>query len=159
MELTKTVTNCQVNQDPNKLHEAICRDAANNVDANFVSIWRFDEQLTKIVCLYAMDVSTGETSCGQELMRADFPKYFDTILEETTICAPDACVHYQTNELAEAYFEPNGIVSLLDFIVHQDFKPVGIICCESKGRKRDWSAENVSYLRNLATFTSFKVKV
>jgi len=145
--------------EPADLHQAICLDAAQNVKANFVSIWRFDTDLTKIICLFAIDIRTGETSSGQELMRNDFPRYFEFILQETTICAPNACTHHQTNELCDSYFKPNGIVSLLDFIVHKNFKPVGIICCESKVTVRDWSAENISYLRNLAAYTSFKADV
>ena len=159
MELTKMAINSNEGANTANVYEAMCLDAAKNVEANFVSIWRFDEGLTKIVCLFAIDINTGETSHGQELMRTDFPKYFDCILEETTICAPDACAHHQTAELAEAYFQPNGIISLLDYIVHKNFKPAGIICCESKNTRRDWSVTDISYLRDLAVFASFKANV
>ena len=159
MELTKMAINSSESIEPEDLHRAICLDAAKNVAANFVSIWRFEADLTKIVCLYALDLASGDSSAGQELMRSDFPKYFEFILEETTICAPDACHHHQTSELCDAYFKPNGIVSLLDFIVHKNFKPAGIICCESKNKRRDWSAANISYLRDLATYASFKANV
>jgi len=159
VELTKLAIISDQSTGPAELYEAICLDAAKNVEANFVSIWRFDTALSKIVCLFAIDIETKETSSGQELCRDDFPKYFETILEETTICAPNACTHPVTKELAEVYFKPNRIESLLDFIVHKNFKPVGVICCESKNIRRDWSAADVAYLRKLATYTSFRATV
>ncbi len=142
-----------------ELYRAICQDAAENVDANLVSIWRFDDHLSKITCLFSLDIAKGDSGSGQELLRSDFPRYFETILEEATISAPDACIHSQTKELCKVYFQPNQIVSLLNFIVHRDFKPIGVICCESKGKRRDWSEANRKYLRSLATFASFKTAV
>ena len=99
MELTKSAINSTARAEATNIYEAMCLDAAENVDANFVSIWRFDDTKSKVVCLFAVDIESGETSSGQELLRKDFPRYFGTILEETVICAPDACAHYQTSEL------------------------------------------------------------
>ncbi len=158
MERTRKVAarDCASAKD---IYQAICLDAAENLDANLVSIWRFDENCSKIICLHALDVESGTASAGQELMRDDFPRYFESILEETTISAPDARTHPMTRELTEAYFVPNEIISLLDFIMHSNLKPVGVICCESKRKRRNWSEEDRQYILSLAAYASFQAVV
>ena len=145
--------------DLRAVYQAICEDAAENVEANFVSLWRFDDELTKITCRHAFDAITGETSSGQELFREDFPTYFDVIVQENTVCAPDARTDRITQELSEPYFVPNDVVSLLDFVVHHDFRPVGVICCESKRVRREWSEQDRRYLLKLATLASFQTRI
>jgi len=159
MKHTQKVLASPQGSNNDELHHAICKDAAENLDANLVSIWRFEENNSKIICLHSYDVTTGEISKDQELLREQFPTYFEAILEETTICAPSARTHPLTKELAEAYFVPNEIESLLDFIVHKNFKPIGIICCESKRKRREWSEDDKSYLRSQANYASFRANV
>ncbi|MFT5049146.1 MAG: GAF domain-containing protein [Chlamydiales bacterium] len=129
------------------------------LDADLVSIWKFKDDPDRIECLLALDALTNTVSDGQSLLESDFPVYFKSIVEETTVCAPVATEHPMTRELAEPYFEPNGILSLLDFIVHHDFKPAGIICCESRSKRRDWSQADRDYLLRLATIASFNTRI
>lgn len=138
------------------LLRAVCEDIAENIKANRVSIWRFDENNTKIVCECYMTVDKQEFSEGQTLNASDAPEYFKTILEEKYVEATDARDHSATRELTEIYFEPADIYSLLDFIIHKNFSPVGIICCENAYEKRDWTEEDKSYLRQISTLFSFK---
>lgn len=138
---------------------AVCLDAAERLEADLVSVWRFEKDHQLIRCLCALDALTGAFSRDQELRREDFPTYFAAVIEENIVCAPDARTHPVTQELTAAYFAPNGIVSLLDFIVHHDFHPVGIICCESRTQRRDWSESDRAYLRSLAALASFKTRI
>jgi GAF domain-containing protein len=80
------------------------------------------------------------------------------VFEETFISAPDAHTHPATKGLSEVYFKPNGIQSLLDFIRHKDFKPVGVICCENRSARRDWSEENKNTLRSIAALVSHRFR-
>jgi GAF domain-containing protein len=137
---------------------AVCEDASEHLDADLVSIWRFGEDQQSIHCLCAFDATAKAYSEGQILQRADCPTYFAAIVEETLVCAPNVYTHPLTLELTESYFEPNGILSLLDFIVHHDFVPVGIICCENRRKRRSWSEEDRRYLLTLATLASFKIR-
>lgn len=141
------------------LYQAICADAAEAVDANLVSIWRFEDDFARVTCLHAYDARTGAISAGQVLLREQAPTYFRAILEETTVCAPTARTHPATRELTGCYLEPQGVESLLDIVVHRDFVPVGIICCESKGIRRNWSSKDRNYVLRLATFTSFRAMI
>lgn len=144
--------------DVEPILEAICHDAAENLDADLVSIWLFKQDPERIECQLALDATAGETSTGLVLLESDYPIYFRSILEESTISAPVAATHPMTREFAETYFKPKGIISLLDFIVHRDFQPVGIICCENRSARRDWSEDDKRYLMRLATLASFKTR-
>jgi len=138
--------------------QAACRDVAEHTKANRVSIWRFEENATRIACDCFYEAEGESFSTGQTLTAEDCPKYFKTILREQLIAAPDARNHPVTDELTDSYFLPNDIYSLLDLVIHDDFRPIGVIFCENAGVPRDWSDEDVSYLRQMATFLSFNFK-
>lgn len=140
------------------VYRPICRDIAQNVDANRVSIWRFSEAKDAVHCQCFFDSDTDSFLSGQILTDKEHPAYFQTILTEQFIVAPDARLHSATRELTASYFMPNGIISLLDHIIHRNFQPVGVICCENAYERRDWTEENQSYLRQVATLISFSLE-
>lgn len=80
-------------------------------------------------------------------------------MQENTICAPDARTDPLTRELTASYFEPKGTVSLLDHIVHHELRPVGILCCESRGRRRGWSQADRDDLLEHVTLASFETRI
>ena len=134
--------------------QAVCLDVSEALDADLVSIWFFDDAHSRIDCQSRYDAPTARFSCGQSLLKADYPRYFETVVEYNFIAAPDAQTHPATSELTEGYFIPNEIQSLLDFILHKDCKPIGVICCESRAKRRDWSEKDKSYLRAIASLVS-----
>lgn len=134
------------------MFEAVCRDCAEDVRADLVSIWLFDGPNRRIVrgAVYDSIAGTYEED-GMAIAFDRAPNYFRHIREETLIVAPDACRHPMTSELADSYFRPLGIVSMLDFIIHRPgFEPFGIVCCENRHGQRDWSDEDITYLRRIA---------
>jgi GAF domain-containing protein len=140
--------------------EKVCDYAQQIIpSANLISLWRFTPDRNSIVSLINFDAQSGEYKEGLELRRDDFPKYFENIVEHELIVASDARNHSATRCFNEAYFEPNDIHSLLDFILHKDFAPVGVICCESKGKQVDWTDEDIDNIRMVATMISFFFEV
>lgn len=140
---------------PFQIFQAVCRDVAEKTEANRVSIWHLekDHSCIRCACFYEAD---GEVfSDGQVLYADDHPTYFKSILTEKFIVAPDARDHLATAELTDEYFRPHDIYSLLDFVIHEDFKPSGVICCENSGERREWRDDDVSYLRQISTIISF----
>lgn len=123
--------------------------------ANRVSLWNFNQDKTEISCLMCFDKTSNTFSSQQVLTKADFPKYFETILVEQVILASDARNYSATKCFNESYFEPCDIYSLLDFVLHKDFTPSGILCCESVGKKVNWLSEDVDTLRMLSSMTSY----
>ena len=124
-------------------------------NANRISLWRFEDNDQKITCLMGKDLDSNEFWSGISLYRKDFPAYFESIVENEVINASDARNHSATRCFNDAYFEPNSIYSLLDFILHKDFRPIGVICCERTGSRVEWTANDIDQLRQIATFISF----
>jgi GAF domain-containing protein len=137
------------------IFQAICLDTSQHLDADKTSVWTFDRDLIQIECRCGYDALSKTFSNGQILKRSQYPVYFRSILEDSFVSAPKAQVQVITREFVESYFKPAGIVSLLDFILHDKARPYGVICCENRRAIRDWSEGDQKYLRSIAVLTSF----
>jgi hypothetical protein len=158
LKLTATLTNPRVKVE-DKLKE-ICTITSQLIKgADRVSLWHFSDDFEKIESLICYDTSNGDITKGMTLHRSDFNDYFKGILEQEVINAPEARTHDLTKDFNEAYFDPLNIHSLLDFVLHQDFVPSGIICCESVGKVTHWTDENIESLRHIASSSSMYFKI
>ncbi len=133
---------------------AMCQDASEELGCDLVSIWLFDANKEKITCQASYDRGTGKITSGETLLRRDFPTYFSQLLEETFIKAPLARQHASTRELTSTYFEPHGVVALLDYILHDGATPIGVICCESRTPVREWTDVQTGYLLKLTALAA-----
>lgn len=133
---------------------AMCQDASEELRCDLVSIWLFDAARQKITCQASFDQRTGAISSGEILLRRDFPNYFSNLLEETFIKAPNARQHSSTRELTATYFEPHGVLALLDYILHDGATPIGVICCESRSPVREWTDAQTGYLLKLTALAA-----
>jgi GAF domain-containing protein len=133
---------------------AMCRDASEELECDLVSVWLFDPAKESITCVAALDAATDTISTGGVLLRRNYPTYFSHLLEETFIKAPDARRNQWTRELSADYFEPHGIVSMLDYILHDGSTPLGIICCERREPVEFWSDAQAAYLLKLTALAA-----
>jgi hypothetical protein len=122
--------------------------------ADRVSLWTFQDNFSKIVSSVSYDRISNKYGGNDELKRVDFASYFKAILNNDVINAIDARKDPVTACFKDLYFEPNNIFSLLDFILHNDFQPIGVICCESVGEIYQWNEDDVSSLRRIANASS-----
>lgn len=153
IRLTTTLTNPALTVD--KKLKVICQVTSELVaGADRVSLWSFKENYSKIVSSVSYDRNKNKYGETSELSRNDFGAYFDAIIDNEIVKANDAREHLQTACFKELYFKPNNIYSLLDYILHHNFKPIGVICCESVGRQYDWTDEDVESLRRIARASS-----
>lgn len=88
------------------------------------------------------------------LPREMFRAYFDFVLENKVLSAPNAREDYRTSCFNETYFEPLNIFSLLDYTFHIDLEPVGVICCEHTGEEIIWTDEDANNLTRVCKVTS-----
>ena len=149
IQLNSILTNPSIAQQ--KKLEKICLITAEMIDgADRVSLWTFEHDLTQIRSIICYDGPSGSFSSNAVLRKRDFAPYFDAILNQNVVTAPDAHRHPATACFTEAYFIPNNIVSLLDYVLHQDFQPKGVICCESIGKPTLWKKSDVDMLKKIA---------
>jgi hypothetical protein len=153
LTLTSSLTNPSLTVD--KKLKVICETTAELITgADRVSLWTFKDDYSKIVSSINYDRIKRKYSKAAELCRKDFADYFEAIINNDVIKASDARSDPLTACFKDLYFKPNNIYSLLDFILHHDFKPIGIICCESVGRVYQWSDDDVESLRRIARASS-----
>ncbi|MCC2606825.1 GAF domain-containing protein [Planctobacterium marinum] len=153
-KLNTVLTNPNLSQQE-KLHCVCAVTQALVPGADRVSLWLFDNNQTQITSLICFDALQQQYSSGTVLTRQDFGSYFDAILDREIVNAPDAALDPVTSCFAESYFRPLNIQSLLDYVLHRDFEPRGIICCESVARTVDWTKEDEVTLRKIARACSF----
>jgi len=157
IKLTAKLTNPTVNVQA-KLKE-ICNTTASLINgADRVSLWVFSPDFESIESIICYDSATRSYTSGQILNKSDFNNYFEGILDREVINAPQARTHDVTKCFNETYFEPLNIYSLLDFILHREFVPRGIICCESVGRVMQWSDRDIESLKRIARASSMYFK-
>jgi hypothetical protein len=123
-------------------------------NANRVSLWKFGEDQAYLQCLLCFDQLDNVYSSDQVLKKQDFPEYFAGLISSNCIMASHAREHQITRCFNQDYFIPNQIHSLLDYVLHHDFVPTGVICCESVGRRVEWQEEDLNALRKIATIIS-----
>ncbi|QOL24618.1 GAF domain-containing protein [Thalassotalea sp. LPB0316] len=121
--------------------------------ANRVSLWSLNSTKDRIDCHLLID-KDGNVSQGFSLSKNDFPQYFDAIIKHQVVNACDARNNVATACFNKSYFEPNDIHSLLDYIIHHDFEPVGIICCEATGAVVEWQDSHINALKRVANISS-----
>lgn len=138
----------------------VCQSVHQQIPhANLISLWRFNSDRSSIISLVNYDATSDTFSSNVELKKSDFPSYFQEIVENELIVASEARRHPATRCFKGTYFEPNDIHSLLDFILHKDYSPVGVICCESKGKQANWTQEDIENIRMIAVMISFFFEV
>ncbi|MGK0306628.1 MAG: hypothetical protein ACI8UG_002386 [Gammaproteobacteria bacterium] len=153
IRLTSVLTNPTLAVDK-KLKE-ICNVTSEVVaGADKVSLWTFKDNYSKIVSIVNYQRINNKYGNTVELKREDFGTYFDAIISSEVTRASDAREHPQTACFKDVYFKPNNVYSLLDFILHHNFKPIGIICCESVGKIYQWTEDDVKSLRRIANASS-----
>lgn len=152
-QISATLTNDALAYDE-KL-KVLCKDVLDSISrANRVSFWSFTKDFDAITCLMGYDNVNSEFSSGTVLKQPDFPEYFNAIIKNQIVSAPDARNHPDTRCFNRLYFEPNNIYSLLDYILYDDFTPVGIICCESSANYAQWQADDRQALKRIAVLIS-----
>ncbi len=140
------------------LYEALAKDVLAGLNVDLVTIWEFDEHHNTLECQYSIDRFKKLDLKGFVLRRKDCPIYFKAIIEGVSIRATDVYTDIKTKELIKAYFVPNGIHSLLDYIIYDRENPVGLICCESTTGPREWHDNDVDYVRILTVMAGVELK-
>lgn len=132
----------------------ITEEIARAMDVERVSIWRYDQTRSSIVCQMLFEVAPMRHSSGLEFHGSDHPAYFRAMAQNEIIAADDARSDPRTREFTASYLSPLGITSLLDTPLHVGGVLAGVLCQEHVGPPRTWSPEEKSFATSLANFIS-----
>jgi PAS domain S-box-containing protein len=119
--------------------------AANALDVERLSMWRFDAERASIrsAGLYLRTGSQYET--GAVLRRQDAPSYFEALEHYRVIAAHDATTDLRTCEFLGKYLTPYGIGAMLDVPLRYDNRTVGVLCAEHVGPARTWTLDEQNF--------------
>jgi two-component system cell cycle sensor histidine kinase/response regulator CckA len=127
-----------------------CELATRALRVERAGVWFFVENGAALRCANVFERFRGEHSCGAMLRVAEFPRYFASISIRKSVPAEIAASDPRTAELAEAYLNPLGIVSMLDAGIFLRGELVGVVCNEHVGPPREWTTEDRDFAGSIA---------
>lgn len=133
--------------------------ASKTLNIERTSIWLYDNEEKKIVCMDLYEKSKNVHDNGVELIEDDFPTYFQALRENRVIIANDAHSAPETVEFSEVYLTPLGITSMLDAPVRAGGKVIGVLCCEHIGLKKEWQLDEMNFVSALADTLSLTMEL
>jgi diguanylate cyclase (GGDEF)-like protein/PAS domain S-box-containing protein len=128
--------------------------AIATLDVARSSIWFLAEDGLSLTCADMIDISGKMESRGLVLKAADFPRYFQAILEDRVIAAADAQTDQRTSEFTDGYLIPLGISSMLDAPILFGGRTVGVLCVEHVGLPRGWLRDEQVFTASLGDFVA-----
>jgi len=138
--------------------QSITKIAASALQTERVSVWFFNPDRSQIQCLDLYELSLERHSQAFELLASDYPAYFQALVENRIIVAPDAHQDPRTQEFSAPYLAPLGISSMLEVAIRRDQQVVGVLCCEQVGPKRSWLLEDESFAIAIGNHISLAVE-
>ncbi|MEJ1239614.1 GAF domain-containing protein [Chryseolinea sp. T2] len=148
MELTKNkdIQDGRWHETLEKITSAITRQ----LGVSRASIWQYFGAEKKLHCAKLYSQVKGSFESGQELSARMYPGYFEALTSEETIIAKEALTHPATRELAMEYYRGTGIQSVLQVPYFNEGKIAGVINCEQQHDQKDWTEEDVEFLKACA---------
>jgi GAF domain-containing protein len=138
--------------------EAIAEVASRTLDVDRASVWLYDVDRSRIVCVDLFLLGPGIHERGAVLHAANYPDYFAALDEDRTIAAHDARADHRTREFREGYLEPLGIVSMLDAPIRRPGGVAGVVCLEHVGDPRTWNLEEQNFAGSLADMVALTLE-
>jgi PAS domain S-box-containing protein len=132
----------------------ITETAARVMAVARTSVWVIDDERTRMWCVDEFDATAGRHTCGAELARADYPRYFRALEEDRAICGGDAYADERMAEFVPRYLPAFGIRAMLDAPVRVRGRAVGVVCHEHVGGPRAWTAEEEHFADCLANLVA-----
>ena len=156
--LTKLILEKSGSASESDLFEALSLDALEGLDVDLVSIWQFEHSQTSLTCNYCIGKNNTHDLVGTIITKEKFPNYFNSVIEGISLKIDDIYNHPATKELVDGYFKVHGILSLLDYLIYEDGRIVGLICCETTSKKRAWQDEDIDLIRILTVMVGAELK-
>jgi len=128
----------------------ILRMAAEALQVDRVSLWRFDESHQEIVCAGLFRRAADRYEVGASIRRDACPSYFDALETQRVIAADDARRDPRTCGFLKGYLVPNGIGAMMDVPLRQGKGTLGVLCAEHVGGPRAWTLDEQNFALSVA---------
>jgi PAS domain S-box-containing protein len=139
-----------------RLHR-ILEMAADTLQVERVSMWRFDPTRSAIHCVDLFSRSSRRHQPGAPLARETAPAYFEAIERERVIAAHDARTDPRTSGFLHSYLAPNDIRSMLDVPLRGEVEATGVLCIEHVGSARTWTVDEQNFAVSTANLIAVAI--
>ncbi|MGC9503629.1 PAS domain S-box protein [Baaleninema sp.] len=136
----------------------IAATAARTSQVARVSLWQYEDDRTRLLCLEAYEGDGDRHSSGTALAASHYPGYFQALEAERYLAVSDATADPRTQRLAETYFTPNGVAAVLGAPVRLGGKTIGLVMLEHSGTPRVWTTEEQTFAASIADFVALAVQ-
>jgi PAS domain S-box-containing protein len=138
--------------------EAITKALVEQLGVSRAAIWKMEELTEGIVLEKMFQRSSLEFVDGGQLLKKDFPLYFNSVVSEEVIVADDVHSHASLVEFKKGYLDTYNIVSMLDAPFYLNGKVGGVICCENQHQQKSWTQEDIDFIKSVADIVSLAYK-
>lgn len=160
MDLTKN--NDIQSGNLNSALERITATIGQQLNVSRSGVWSISATRNKIACEKLYQLRTRTFDSKIELLGKSAPDFFEAITREEVLAVKDTSAHPATRDLGEEYLQPNNVRSLLVVPYFAEGRLSGVIMCEQQGDPKDWTEEDIEFLKScadLVTVTNNTAKI
>jgi PAS domain S-box-containing protein len=132
----------------------ILESCARTLGVERVSVWRFEDDRARIVCVDLLEAGPCRHTSGATIPRAGHEAYFDALERERLVAAHDARKDPRTREFDDHYLRPSGIGAMLDVPLRAEDRAVGVLCVEHVGGVRTWTVDEQNFALSVANLVA-----
>jgi PAS domain S-box-containing protein len=136
----------------------ITETAAHTLDMDKVGIWLYNKGFSKLNCANLYDNETKVHTYGMELLREDYPKYFQALEEEHSMVVEDVLKDPRFIELSEKYYCVSGVTAVLQSPIWLGGKVVGVVCSAYTGGVHPWTLDEENFVDSIADFVALAIE-
>jgi len=128
----------------------ITEQAAKAVDVERVSVWLFKDEGNGLVCVDLYEHSADRHSAGAVLLKNEYKNEFEALQTAKYIDANDPLTDPRTAGYVEGYLKPLHITSMLDAVIREGSRNIGVLCFEHVEKKHNWEPDEIAFASQLA---------
>ena len=132
--------------------------SAKTLNIERVGVFKFSKKRTELYCEKLYSQKSNNYESGLVLYKKENENYFNTLIQNKTINAPDALNNKFTKGIAKNYLVPLNIKSKLSIPIQGVNEVYGILCFEQVGTRHDWSTDEEEFATSIANLVSLMIE-
>lgn len=142
--------------DRDQFFDQLTRTVADMIGCTRCGVWVFVDTAEgrALRCMAMYDRRLDRIVGAADIYNADSGPYFETLVREGCVVAPDARHHPATVGFLDDYLLPLDLHSLLDVCFSINGVPFGSFSCEQAGAALNWTQRQVQMLRQVGSRAS-----
>ncbi len=142
--------------DRDQFFEQLTRTVADLIGCTRCGVWVFVDTAEgrALRCMAMYDRRIDRIVGATDIYNADSGPYFETLVRDGCVIAPDARENPSTIGFLEEYLLPLDVHSLLDVCFSINGVPFGTFSCEQAGTPMTWTQRQVQTLRHVSSRAS-----